>query len=175
MLKMVGEAEEIKEISFNSISQLRQLVPETPSSNYMWVFYGSLRVEKKGTYSFCTTSDDGSRIILDGLLLVDNDGIHGAVKRCAEREMEEGSHSVDVEEFKVASAGLYQTIHYSGPDTGNTLLLMPIVGDKAGEPLPLPTPSSWTLRMYHSHTPLAHLPNLAFCTYIDEFRCHLST
>ena len=86
MLKMVGEAEVIPTISFSRLSQLRKLVDATPSSNYMWVFYGSLKVQQEGDYSFCSTSDDGSRIILDGTLLVDNDGLHGAKRICASRK-----------------------------------------------------------------------------------------
>ena len=49
--------------------QLRHLVPETPSSNFMWVFYGSLLVQQKGMYEFCTTSAEGSRIKLNSFLL----------------------------------------------------------------------------------------------------------
>ena len=167
MLKMVGEAEDIPKIAFSRFSQFRKLVPETPSSNYMWVFYGSLRIKGEGWYSFCTTSDDGSRIILDGTLLVSNDGLHGAKRVCSSRKMERGSHDVVVEGFQ-AGGGVYQTVTYSGPDTGGARLYMRSVGENAGEPPPLPPPSSWTLRMYRSRTPLAWVPNLAHVSFVEE-------
>jgi hypothetical protein len=147
------------------------LVPETPSSNFMWVFYGSLLVQQKGMYEFCTTSAEGSRIILNGFLLVDNDGLHdghhGAVRRCATGEMETGTHSVEVEGFH-RGGGVYQDVTYSGPDTGGARLYMRSVGNHAGEAPPLPPPSSWTLRMYTSYTPLAYVPNLAHVKFLDE-------
>jgi len=167
MLKMVGEAEEVPKIAFSRFSQLRALVPETPSTNYMWVFYGSLLIEQEGMYEFCSTSDDGSRIILDGRLLVDNDGLHGAVRRCSSRQMTKGDHDVVVEGFQ-AGGGVYQTITYSGPDTGGARLYMRSAGDSAGEAPPLPPPSKWTLRMYRSRTPLAWTPNLAHVTFVGE-------
>ena len=163
-LKLLGEAEEIATISFSNMYGLRKLVPETPSANFMWVIYGSLKIQQKGEYEFCSTSDDGSRIILDNYLVVDNDGLHGAFRRCALRVMDKGSYPVEVERFQ-RGGGVYQyqTVTYRGPDTGNTRLLMRSVGDGAGEaPAPRP-PSSWTLRMYSSHSPLTSVPNLAFC------------
>jgi hypothetical protein len=167
MMKMVGEAEEIPRVDFRRFSQFRKLVPETPSSNYMWVFYGSLKIEQEGDYELCTTSDDGSRIILNGQLLVDNDGLHGARRRCGSRKLDKGSHDVVVEGFQ-RGGGVYQTVTYRGPDTGGARLFMRSVGDSAGEPPPLPPPSSWTMRMYRSRTPLAYTPNLAHVDFVDE-------
>lgn len=166
-LKLLGEAEEIATISFSNMYGLRKLVPETPSANFMWVIYGSLKIQQKGEYEFCSTSDDGSRIILDNYLVVDNDGLHGALRRCASRVMDKGSYPVEVEGFQ-RGGGVYQTVTYRGPDTGNARLLMRSVGDGAGEaPAPRP-PSSWTLRMYSSHSPLTSVPNLAFCEFVEE-------
>lgn len=39
-------------------------------------FYGYIEVKKNGLYTFYTQSDDGSKIYIDGKLLVINDGIH---------------------------------------------------------------------------------------------------
>jgi len=167
-LKLVGEAQEVPRVALSSLSQLRALVPKTPSNDYMWIFYGSLLIKQGGMYSMCTTSVDGSRVILNGRLLVNNDGLHGATRRCASRYTEKGSHSVVVEGFRHHSGSLYQSVTYSGPDTGGARLYMRSAGKSAGEAPALPPPSKWTLRMYHSPTRLNSMPNLALVTFVKE-------
>jgi hypothetical protein len=38
---------------------------------------GFLRVEKAGSYTFWISSDDGSKVYLDNMVVVNNDGLHG--------------------------------------------------------------------------------------------------
>jgi len=45
------------------------------------VFEGELRVPVAGPWSFTLESDDGSRLLLDDELLIDNDGLHGMVEK----------------------------------------------------------------------------------------------
>ena len=40
---------------------------------------GNLNITAAGTYQFRLTSDDGSRLLLDDNLVINNDGLHGAV------------------------------------------------------------------------------------------------
>ncbi len=42
-----------------------------------------VHITKEGQYSFCTTSDDGSFIYVDGAQIVNNDGLHGPQQKCA--------------------------------------------------------------------------------------------
>lgn len=53
---------------------------------------GKLVVEESGYYSFELTSDDGSLLYLDGGLLVNNDGNHGATTVSAMKYMRVGVH-----------------------------------------------------------------------------------
>jgi len=39
-------------------------------------FTGEIAIEKNGTYTFYLASDDGSRLLIDGAEVIDNDGIH---------------------------------------------------------------------------------------------------
>ncbi|MDP2106589.1 MAG: PA14 domain-containing protein, partial [Desulfobulbaceae bacterium] len=39
---------------------------------------GSIRADVEGDYTFFINSDDGSRLYIDGNLVIDNDGVHGA-------------------------------------------------------------------------------------------------
>jgi hypothetical protein len=40
-----------------------------------------VHITKPGKYSFCSTSDDGSFVYLDGVEIVNNDGLHGPLER----------------------------------------------------------------------------------------------
>jgi hypothetical protein len=70
-------------------------------------------------------------LYIDGTLLVDDDGLHGMVERCATRFMTAGLHSVYVTGFQ-AWGGVGMEIRYSGPDTGGVMTFMRV------SPLPAP-------------------------------------
>jgi hypothetical protein len=38
---------------------------------------GQIKITEGGTYTFYSISDDGSRVVVDNQLVVDNDGLHG--------------------------------------------------------------------------------------------------
>jgi len=57
--------------------------PEVPADHYSVRWSGQLIPKKSGRYVLGVRSDDGSRLYLDGKLLVDNWGNHGAVTRTA--------------------------------------------------------------------------------------------
>lgn len=56
-----------------------------------------------GLYDLCITSDDGSRLYLDYELIIDNDGLHTDVVKCASKILS-GVHNIVVEYFE--SGGL---------------------------------------------------------------------
>jgi hypothetical protein len=58
---------------------------------------GRLSVPADGEYRFRTISDDGSRIWIDGELVVDNWGSHGMEAKQESLELEGGDHSIQVE------------------------------------------------------------------------------
>ena len=55
---------------------LAQIVKETPYYRYMWVYTGGVVILKKGKYTVCSSSDDGSKVWIEGKLEIDNDGLH---------------------------------------------------------------------------------------------------
>jgi hypothetical protein len=62
--------------------QSRHLVtaPSLPPA-FFWQYTGYLVAPTDGQYTLYITSDDGSRLWLDGNLLIENDGVHGAIER----------------------------------------------------------------------------------------------
>jgi len=116
VLEFVGKAE-ISIINFNSRDDFLKAISKTPNENYAWSFDGSIMIRNSGVYSFCTSSDDGSYIYLDGELIADNSGLHGMVQKCGKRNIGAGSHSFKVTGFQ-GGGGVGQHVRYSGPDTG---------------------------------------------------------
>ncbi len=77
-------------------------------------FTGNIQIPKTGKYTFATRSDDGSRLYIGDKLVVNNDGLHGMVKKAAAIELPAGSHPLIVTYFDNGGGdGLEVT--WSGP------------------------------------------------------------
>ncbi len=63
-----------------------------------WV--GKIEVKKAGEYVFRVASDDGSRLKVDGKVVVDNDGIHPVKPVDGKVRLEPGEHEVTVDYFE---------------------------------------------------------------------------
>jgi PA14 domain-containing protein len=61
---------------------------------------GFLHVPADGTFTFTLTSDDGSLLFIDGSLVVDNGGPHGAFTASGSALLTEGTHSFEVQFFE---------------------------------------------------------------------------
>jgi len=59
-------------------------------------YQGRIMLPQAGTYTFRLTSDDGSRLFIDGRQVIDNDGIHGVESQDAEVTLAAGIHDVRV-------------------------------------------------------------------------------
>lgn len=62
-------------------------------------YQGFVHIDKPGEHRFTLTSDDGSRLLIDGKMVVDNNGIHPSQSREGKTELTAGSHEVVVEYF----------------------------------------------------------------------------
>jgi mono/diheme cytochrome c family protein len=77
-------------------------------------YRGTFRVDRDGEYAFRVTSDDGSKLWVDGTPVVDNDGIHGSHTKSGVMRLEKGSHGLRVDYFN-DSAGTELDVRLSGP------------------------------------------------------------
>ena len=57
---------------------------------------GYLTVGSDQTYNFSTTSDDGSAMFIDGIEVVNNDGLHGSQSAFGSQFLNSGRHTLDV-------------------------------------------------------------------------------
>lgn len=68
-------------------------------------FTTTLNIEKEGTYTFYTRSDDGSKLWIDGEEIVDNDGDHGVKEASGRVYLKEGVYTLEVIWFNGGGGG----------------------------------------------------------------------
>ena len=79
-------------------------------------FEGYVMVPFTGLWTFSSESDDGSRVFIDGQLVVNNDGLHGMVDRSGQIGLEWGHHRYRVEFFE-NYGGAGEVFRWEGPGT----------------------------------------------------------
>jgi hypothetical protein len=91
------------------------LPPEREDTDgFALLLRGAIDVPTAGAWTFFATSDDGSQVLVDGALVVDNDGLHGPVERSGTAELTAGLHSLEVRFFEKAG-GESLVVEWSGP------------------------------------------------------------
>ncbi len=71
------------------------------------VIEGLIELDVTGTWGFTLESDDGSRLFIDGVLVVDNDSVHEMTLAEGSIDLEAGFHDIRVEYFDASGpAGL---------------------------------------------------------------------
>ena len=76
-------------------------VPRTPRNLFAATWEGLFPVTAPGLYSFCTNSDDGSTLSIDGSRVVDNGGVHSATTVCSPGAfLAAGAHSLYADYFQ---------------------------------------------------------------------------
>lgn len=63
-------------------------------------FNAYIKISEKGVYRFYTNSDDGSRLYINGNLVVDNDGSHNLRRVDGKVALEKGFHEITVRYFE---------------------------------------------------------------------------
>jgi hypothetical protein len=125
-----GAFSDIDQINWNTIEYKGKvdnftLVPRVQEDYYNFHFTGYLDINTGGSYEFQLTSDDGSRVTLDNVIVVDNDGKHGTKTITgAAQTVSAGAHFLDVKYFDY-EGGQNLTVRYKGPDTGNAFIAIP--------------------------------------------------
>jgi len=82
--------------------------------NVAVAFDGFLHIETPGAYNFALASDDGSKLYIDGALVVDNDGDHGVVMANGGIDLQPGKHAIRVEWFN-GGGGAWLGAYFEGP------------------------------------------------------------
>lgn len=81
---------------------------------YAYRFRGFIEIPANGSWTFTTDSDDGSKLFIDGILVVDNDGLHGRIERQGVRTLTAGRHAIEVQFFE-RFGGDFLNVTWAGP------------------------------------------------------------
>lgn len=66
---------------------------------------GTITIAKPGIYTFFTESDDGSRVLINGVNVVDNRGLHAMQEEEGEIELSASSHRIKLEYIQFDGGG----------------------------------------------------------------------
>lgn len=76
-------------------------------------FTGFIKIDEAGVYTFFTESDDGSKLFIGDVLVVNNDGIHGMTEVSGQIALDMGWHSLKVTSFE-RTGGQGLIVRYAG-------------------------------------------------------------
>ena len=74
-------------------------IPDSCHDNIGLILSGFIEVPTDGIYTFALLSDDGSYLMLDGKMVVDNDGEHSPREQIGQHAMQKGLHPLFVRYF----------------------------------------------------------------------------
>ncbi|MCE9596150.1 MAG: alpha-L-fucosidase [Planctomycetes bacterium] len=77
-------------------------------------FHGFVDVPESELYRFALASDDGSKLWIDGVLVVDNDGLHSAAEKQGARALAAGRHVLEVVWFN-RTGGAELSVRWARP------------------------------------------------------------
>ena len=70
------------------------LSPANKTERFGFSFTGYINVPSDGQYKFYTSSDDGSKLLIDDVLVVNNDGLHGTTEESGTIGLKAGKHAI---------------------------------------------------------------------------------
>ena len=85
------------------------------------VFTGYVDVPTEGFYRFYLTSDEGSRLYIDNVLLTDNDNVHTSREYSNDIRMNAGVHSIKLEYFEGTGPAVLK-LEWAGPGFARRIL-----------------------------------------------------
>jgi hypothetical protein len=88
--------------------------PRRQDNHFGFRYYGWINLPSDGIWTFYTSSDDGSKLYLDGIQLVNNDGNHGMQEASGSLDVSAGYHSIIVTYFQ-GNGGQGLTVSFAGP------------------------------------------------------------
>lgn len=82
--------------------------------HYAIQYKGFISIPETGIYTFYLKSDDGSKLYLDGELLIDNDGSHNKSTKTGMKALKKGMHPIQIDYFE-DFLGEHLQLDFSGP------------------------------------------------------------
>lgn len=84
-----------------NFEQTTETFPGTEMTDHFYVRWtGRIKVPRDGKITFFTESDDGSRLWIDGKIVVDNGGLHAMEEKSGDVDLKAGDHDLKIELFE---------------------------------------------------------------------------
>lgn len=99
--------------NFN-VAALQNMVDPGDTDTFSIRYTGYIQIATAGSYTFYTTSDDGSKLYINGVQVVNNDGDHGSQERSETVTLTKGLHPIMVL-FYENGGGEVLEVRYQGP------------------------------------------------------------
>ncbi|WP_293296675.1 PA14 domain-containing protein [Allomuricauda sp.] len=99
--------------SFN-VDNLQNQEDPGDRDNFSIRYTGFIQIDTPGSYTFYTTSDDGSKLYINGTQVVNNDGAHSSQERSGNITLTTGLHDIQVLFFE-NGGGENLSVAYQGP------------------------------------------------------------
>ena len=108
-------------VSDFDVSALQNSVDPGDTDSYGIRYTGYINISTPGLHTFETSSDDGSKLFIDGTEVVDNDGDHGIVTQSGTLTLSAGLHEIIVLFFENAGSSSLSVSHQ--PPSGSLTAL----------------------------------------------------
>jgi alpha-N-arabinofuranosidase len=113
VLTNLPDFNELSHVSEGLIEKIK--IPETnDGSDFAVKYSGLLNIPQDGFYNFYSNSDDGTKLYIDGKLLISNDGRHAPIEVKGFASLKKGFHKIELEFFQ-AGGGLELSTSIEGP------------------------------------------------------------
>lgn len=102
------------QINTFNVNTLQNTVDPGDTDRFGIRYNGYVQINTAGSYTFYTSSDDGSKLFIDNVEIVDNDGNHGNQERSGTVTLTTGLHAIRVLFFENGGNQIL-TVSYQGP------------------------------------------------------------
>jgi hypothetical protein len=83
----------------SGVADIISLAKKQRTEKIAFDFKGFIKIGKAGIYNFYTVSDDGSKLFIDDIEVVNNDGDHGSVEAVGKAALKKGFHTIRVQYY----------------------------------------------------------------------------
>lgn len=104
----------LTEIGNGWISDVNLVDVDRRAANFALEYNGYIIIEEEGLYSFYVSSNDGSKLFINDIPVVDNDGTHGDFEKRGKMELKTGYHPFSVQYFDGGGSQALR-VSYKGP------------------------------------------------------------
>ncbi len=103
------------------------------SENYAFHFYGYLKVDRPGEYTFYSAADNGSTVSIDGEMVVDNSVYSGKEEKSGTCTLTKGYHPISIGYFDEGCCGEFLSVLWDGPGMEKDFIKSPSLFHAAGD------------------------------------------